>query len=181
MSKAFIINDHITFQVLERKLIHHSRQQVIMLRAPAALCLSVLLERKGEIVSQKELFQYGWEDFGIATSNNTLHGAIHSLRKALFQLSLNGDEVIKTVPRRGFIIGDAIRVQAVTLPAGQKAGPLPQTPLASNKRLSMRSTLLMLAAAAVAVLSLCLAWRLLNPAAMSGSVPMPPCKQGAAR
>ncbi|WP_075181803.1 winged helix-turn-helix domain-containing protein [Pantoea sp. 1.19] len=125
MNKTFTINQCITFNITDNTLIHPPSGQRLTLRAPAALCLKLLLENPGKIVAHRELCQYAWERFGIAVTNNTLHGVIYALRKAFSELGECGEEIIKTVPRRGFLLPETVQVTMHSVPIEAEAAAIP--------------------------------------------------------
>ncbi|WP_194762071.1 winged helix-turn-helix domain-containing protein [Pantoea ananatis] len=102
MERVFNINNEVEFILSEKKLVRLSDGYTIKLRSPASFCLTLLLDRQGELVSHKELFHYGWERFGMPVSQNVLHNAIFYLRKYMSEIGFESD-IIETINRRGFI------------------------------------------------------------------------------
>lgn len=84
----------------------HNRVTVAV---PASLCLMLLIKRQGIIVSQSELLDVAWNTRGINVSANTLYQNIFLLRKALQKVS-GSATIIRTVPKRGFIISNETEI-----------------------------------------------------------------------
>lgn len=91
----------------------------ITVAVPASLCLRLLLEKQGIIVSQSKLLDIAWHARGINVSANTLYQNIFLLRKALEKVG-GSSTIIRTVPKRGFIISndtDVTYVDEIPQPA----------------------------------------------------------------
>lgn len=78
----------------------------VNLAISASLCLQKLLEDNDRIVSHSELLACVWGARGMNVSSNTLYQNISILRKSFSELGIE-KEIIKTVPKRGFIITSA--------------------------------------------------------------------------
>lgn len=104
--KKFIINDEIIFDAdaNELKSISDS-QECIMLNAPTARCLKLLLERIGHVVSRDEFLEEVWSSRGIVVSENTFYQNISLLRKSLARVGLTED-IIVTIRQKGFMISE---------------------------------------------------------------------------
>lgn len=87
----------------------------LTLAIPASLCLLSLLQHKGQVVSHGDLLAFAWESRGMMVSPNTLYQNMSILRKALVSLGVS-DEMIKTVPKRGFVIPSAFPVEFIYEP-----------------------------------------------------------------
>jgi DNA-binding winged helix-turn-helix (wHTH) protein len=119
MERVFNINNEVEFILSEKKLIRLSDGYTIKLRSPASFCLTLLLDRQGELVSHKELFHYGWERFGMPVSQNVLHNAIFYLRKYMSEIGFESD-IIETINRRGFIFTRKLTVTIYNSTAGNE-------------------------------------------------------------
>lgn len=94
--------------------------------------LVFFLEHRGEIVTRDAIFQDVWERYGLHSTNNTLNQYISLLRRTMTDFGL-GAQVIKTIPKTGFIFSRDISVIAVTenrdaavpAPAAAPAAPDP--------------------------------------------------------
>lgn len=114
------------------------------LSIPASLCLLHLLEHQGQLVSSKDLLEAVWKTRGMNVSPNTLYQNLSLLRKALKGFSLD-DGLIKTVPKRGFMItGDEDLVPfcplAIPSPTRIRAGSESESQTAANDAPILTST-----------------------------------------
>lgn len=75
--------------------------------------LLFFIEHRGEIVTRDAIFQAVWERYGLHSTNNTLNQYISLLRRTMTDHGL-GAQVIKTIPKTGFIFSRDISVIAVT-------------------------------------------------------------------
>ena len=75
--------------------------------------LLFFIEHRGEIVTRDAIFQAVWERYGLHSTNNTLNQYISLLRRTMTDFGL-GAQVIKTIPKTGFIFSRDISVIAVT-------------------------------------------------------------------
>lgn len=107
----FIINDEIIFDAnsCEVKSIDDAGE-VIMLNAPTARCLQLLIEKRGEVVSRDCFLEQVWQARGIVVSQNTFYQNISLLRKSLKNVGLMAD-IIVTVRRKGFTLAADTRIQ----------------------------------------------------------------------
>ncbi|WP_075181767.1 transcriptional regulator [Pantoea sp. 1.19] len=110
MKRVFLLDEKIEFIVSEKKLIRMADAYTIRLRAPAAFCLLLLIERQGELVAHSDLCHYGWERFGMNVSPNVLHNTMFYLRKSLSDVGDFDAGLIETIPRRGFVLSAKTRV-----------------------------------------------------------------------
>ena len=100
--KKFLINESVYFYPAKQLLESASKdKESVSLNVPASRCLTLLLEKKGEIVTKYDFSQEVWENRGQYTSANTLYQNISLIRKALRSAGISQD-VIHTVPREGF-------------------------------------------------------------------------------
>ncbi|WP_242388331.1 winged helix-turn-helix domain-containing protein [Kosakonia cowanii] len=94
--------------------------------------LLFFIEHRGEIVTRDAIFQAVWERYGLHSTNNTLNQYISLLRRTMTDFGL-GAQVIKTIPKTGFIFSRDLSVIAlteqhdVTAPAPIPA-PIPAAP-----------------------------------------------------
>lgn len=109
----FIINDEIIFDAnsCEVKSLDDA-DEIIMLNAPTARCLQLLIEKRGEVVSRDCFLEQVWQARGIVVSQNTFYQNISLLRKSLKSAGLK-DDIIVTVRRKGFTLAADTRVQPV--------------------------------------------------------------------
>ena len=81
---------------------------LVFLPPKSADLLSVLLERRGEILERGDLIDRVWKDTFVEEGN--LSYTISRLRKAL-GVNANGEDFIQTIPRRGYRFVDEARVE----------------------------------------------------------------------
>jgi cholera toxin transcriptional activator len=70
---------------------------------PASRCLALLIERKGDIISQEEFMNEVWRKHGMEVTVNTLYQNISILRKNLKRVGID-DNIIITVPKKGITL-----------------------------------------------------------------------------
>lgn len=85
---------------------------LVTLAIPSSLCLLTLLQQQGEVVSHSELLAFAWESRGMMVSPNTLYQNMSILRKALVASGVS-EEMIKTIPKRGFTIPASFPVECL--------------------------------------------------------------------
>lgn len=111
----YIINKKFRFFPIERKLQSLSEPDLIkILATPASNCLFLLVKNAPEIVTHKELLYEVWEKDGIIVPLNTLSQNISLARKCIRTVSQTDDEVIVTIPRKGFRLHG--EVESITPP-----------------------------------------------------------------
>lgn len=98
---SYLIENRIIFtpatQCLAR--VDHPNQR-IKLKHSASLCLLLLIQHRGQVVSQNELLEFGWGKNHRQVSFNAFYQSILSLRKSLLQLELE-QPLITTIPAKG--------------------------------------------------------------------------------
>lgn len=108
----YIIDKDIQFNTQENKLFYRKDHgRYVILNAPAARCLALLLEASPEIVSQDIFITKVWSDNGMLVSANTLYQNISMVRRALREVSNKDITFIKTVTRKGFQFNDQIHIE----------------------------------------------------------------------
>ncbi|WP_038162150.1 winged helix-turn-helix domain-containing protein [Trabulsiella guamensis] len=113
--KGYLINNKIEFWPEDNLLVLHADQRVnYNLTAPASRCFLFLLLKAPEIVPQNDIYKAVWEDESILVPPNTLYQNIASIRRGLKTLSQD-DNIIITIPKKGFQIPSSINIQEMTL------------------------------------------------------------------
>ncbi|PRD13149.1 winged helix-turn-helix domain-containing protein [Pantoea coffeiphila] len=84
----------------------------VILTATTGRLLAYLLQHKGNVISKDELLENVWDAYGLSTSSNSLYKYISDLRAVFKNLGCT-DEIIVTVPKLGFMISKAVRVEWV--------------------------------------------------------------------
>ncbi|MFH3081026.1 winged helix-turn-helix domain-containing protein [Klebsiella sp. KE9038] len=111
MSKIFLINEVVAFYPEKNLLVNNGpggKKQI--LGRPGSRCLEILLEEPGTIVSHQRLYDNAWQNSMVETSPNTLYQTILLVRKALKAVSESSEDFIITVPRKGFVFNENMRV-----------------------------------------------------------------------
>lgn len=100
----FTIENKVVYDSATHSLFRVDRRETqVTLAIPASLCLLALLQNKDETVSLEQLHSFAWQSRGMNVSTNAIYQNVSILRKALANTGLTGD-IIKTVPKRGFVI-----------------------------------------------------------------------------
>lgn len=104
MRKIYTINNIVEFDS-EKHLLNPKGEkgERVILNVPASRCLLLLIQRQHDIVCQKDFFDEVWHKHGAYVSANTFYQNISILRKGLLKAGL-GDEIVKTVPRKGLTL-----------------------------------------------------------------------------
>lgn len=105
MSRKIIINKTVIFEP-DKKLII-GKKDTVRVSASATLCMELLIEKAGELVTHQQLYDFAWRRFGMEPTATSLYQNISNLRRALTCAGLK-DETIRTMPRRGFILSPRI-------------------------------------------------------------------------
>ena len=74
-----------------------------MISASASLCLELLIDNAGHLVTHQQFYDYVWRRFGTEPASASLYHNISSLRRALSKAGLQED-IIRTMPRKGFLL-----------------------------------------------------------------------------
>lgn len=109
--KKISIGSDAVFYPGKREIISHN--QTLKLHSSASYCFELLIARQGEIVDHESFYQYAWRRFGMEVSANALYQSISLVRKALLASGIRQD-VIRTIPRRGFMLSNAILIEEST-------------------------------------------------------------------
>ena len=99
------------------------------LRAQALRVLLVLGERAGEVVGKDELLRQVWGD--VVVTDDSLVQAIGDIRRLLGAV---GHEVLRTVPRRGYLLNLVPAVETPSAAAPVQAAPAAAPPATSRRR-----------------------------------------------
>lgn len=111
--KKFYLEGKVAYDPVTHSLdVIGATDSLVTLAIPASLCFFALLQQKGEVVSHNDLLAYAWESRGMMVSPNTLYQNMSILRKALASSGVS-EEIIKTIPKRGFIIPASFPVECL--------------------------------------------------------------------
>lgn len=113
----YTINKEIVFRNDDGALWNLSNPgETISLPTTAARIFSYLLDNPGIVMSRESIFEEIWDKHGLQASNNTLNQYISLIRKTLHELGCEGD-VIRTIPRVGFLIASELSTEDDSLTA----------------------------------------------------------------
>lgn len=107
MSRKIIINRTVIFEP-DKKTIS-GKKNTVRLSASATLCMELLIDKAGELVTHQQLYDFAWRRFGMEPTATSLYQNISNLRRALICTGIR-DETIRTMPRRGFILSPRTEV-----------------------------------------------------------------------
>ncbi|MBC3228372.1 winged helix-turn-helix domain-containing protein [Serratia fonticola] len=121
-SSCFVIADAVIFCPMENIFKSISNGVEFPILVSASECFLHLIKNHGVLITKGTLMQIGWEQYGLHVSDNTYYQNILTLRKGLRQCGIDY-EVIKTVPRKGLLIPNSIKVIPLSsgLPVIQEA------------------------------------------------------------
>lgn len=123
----FIIDREIYFRPADGAIWHVDTEDEKRYLTPASSRLfACLIEHQGRILSRNDIFQAVWEDYGLHSSNNTLNQYISLLRRTLSDFGLQA-QVIKTIPKAGFLLSPDISIV-------REAAPFSLTPKRERSR-----------------------------------------------
>ncbi|MBB1200880.1 hypothetical protein EGM70_11315 [Enterobacteriaceae bacterium 89] len=88
----------------------------VILPPIVARLMTLLLDRQGDILTRDEIMDFVWTVHGLEPSGNSLNQYISGIRRN-FQNFGFGDDVIKTIPRIGFIFNAELSVVKESDPA----------------------------------------------------------------
>ncbi|CCG88973.1 winged helix-turn-helix domain-containing protein [Erwinia piriflorinigrans] len=137
MSRKFTINKIITFEP-EKKSIS-GKNASFPVSASAALCLELLIINIGELVTHEQLYDFAWRRFGMEPTSTSLYQNISNLRRALKKSGLN-EEIIRTMPRRGFLLSPLTEIVRETYSPDTE--PLPDLTAADSDAPAVKEVVL---------------------------------------
>lgn len=106
----YILNNSIVYDSDSHSLwLYDNSTNPVSLAIPASMCLMILIEKQGTPVSREYIHNTVWVERGQYVSINTVYQNISILRKSLGKL-IKDNELIKTMPKRGVMIPDYIRI-----------------------------------------------------------------------
>lgn len=73
------------------------------LNQPTSRCLSLLIEKKGCVITQEDFMNEVWRKHGMEVTVNTLYQNISILRKTLKRVGIE-ENIIITVPKKGITL-----------------------------------------------------------------------------
>jgi DNA-binding winged helix-turn-helix (wHTH) protein len=136
MKKMFIIEDRVFFRPEDGTLWLTDREEEKVILPPiVARLLTLLLEEQGKVMTREELMERVWTVHGLEPSGNSLNQYISNIRRNMQNLGL-GENVIRTLPRIGFILNAEIKVEKadITVPAITPPADVNTTEIFSAKK-----------------------------------------------
>lgn len=108
----YIINDEVRFNSSSNKLTSLLISEEVILTYPAGKCLKLLLDNAYSVVSHNQFFEKVWSDSSAEVATNTLYQNISMIRRSFREISSSTifNDVIRTVPRKGFKINEEINI-----------------------------------------------------------------------
>lgn len=125
--KIYLLNSRVRYRsedgVLTKFTANNEVVDEVILTVTANRILHLLIESRGQTLARDTLLNRVWEENGLTHSNNTLIQYISLLRKILTQY-LEEEDIIRTVPKVGYIFDDRVQVEIISAP--KTAGILPE-------------------------------------------------------
>lgn len=103
MSNYYLLNN-VRFLPRERTLFNDESGEKVVLTNISAKCLLCFCERYEKLISHDELIEFVWDVQHKTVRYNSLYQVLLILRRSLAQVGLS-QEMIRTLPRKGFIMG----------------------------------------------------------------------------
>lgn len=129
----YCINNNVIFDPLKHTLTTSKfyPEKDTKLNQPTSRCLLLLIERRGDVITQEEFMNEVWRKHGMEVTVNTLYQNISILRKTLKRVGID-ENIIITVPKKGITLSaqvaelsDNTVTCAPSLPALTSAPSLP--------------------------------------------------------
>lgn len=108
LSRKITLNSFLIFEPDKKRIIGRGNPAVIS--ASASMCLELLIENVGQLVTHQQFYDYVWRRFGAEPASTTLYQNISALRRAFLKAGLQED-IIRTMPRKGFLLSPKTTVQ----------------------------------------------------------------------
>lgn len=108
----YTIGEHLVFNPKENKVINRVNKKQTTLYLTCSRCLSILLDNKDSVVSQKDILEFTWPDNHRDVSYNTFYQCVLNLRKAFLQIDFM-EKIIITVPKKGLTIAPSLMISKV--------------------------------------------------------------------
>ncbi len=108
LSRKIILNSFLIFEPDKKRITGRGNPAVIS--ASASLCLELLIDNVGQLVTHQQFYDYVWRRFGTEPASTTLYQNISALRRAFLKAGLQED-IIRTMPRKGFLLSPKTTVQ----------------------------------------------------------------------
>lgn len=137
--KIFLLNSRVRYRsedgVLTKFNADHEVVDEVTLTVTVNRILLLLIESRGQTLARDTLLNRVWEEHGLTHSNNTLIQYVSLLRKILTQY-LEEEDIIRTVPKVGYIFDDRVQVEIISAP--EPVGILPEEACSVNPAIRPR-------------------------------------------
>lgn len=111
----YIIDGVIFYDESKNTVWHRDKDsEFIDLHITASRILLLFIQNKGKILSREQLLDDIWDKYGITPSSNTLNQYISLLRKSFERFNFKR-ELIRTIPKTGFIMPEDINIEYVEI------------------------------------------------------------------
>ncbi len=101
LSRKITLNEFLIFEPEKKRITGRGRPVIIS--ASASMCLELLIENAGQLITHQQFYDFVWRRFGTEPAPTALYQNISALRRALNKAGLQED-IIRTMPRKGFIL-----------------------------------------------------------------------------
>ncbi|WP_241627656.1 winged helix-turn-helix domain-containing protein [Rosenbergiella epipactidis] len=108
MSKVVTINGFLRFEPDKKKIT--GREISVAISSSASLCLELLIDHVGELVTHQQFYDYVWRRFGTEPGSTNLYQSISALRHALHKTGIQ-ENIIRTMPRKGFLLSPLVVIK----------------------------------------------------------------------
>lgn len=103
-NETIFIAPEIVFDYKNSTISHASTNLSAKISPTSSRLLYTLFMNQGCTVSRKNLFESAYQPYGLIESNNSLNQYISLLRKAINEIGGDGESVILTIPKEGFML-----------------------------------------------------------------------------
>lgn len=111
VNEQLSLTSEIIFEPNNFTIFHTSTNMSAKLSPTSSRLLYALFLSKGVTVSRKKLFESAYQPYGLIESNNSLNQYISLLRKSINEIGVDGDNIIITIPKEGFMLRDTPYVE----------------------------------------------------------------------
>jgi len=134
LSRKIKLNGFLVFEPEKKRIT--GQGSPIIIGASASLCLELLIENVGQLVTHQQFYDYVWRRFGTEPASTSLYQNISALRRAFNKAGLQ-DDIIRTMPRKGFLLSPQTIVSRENVSAsgaitGQQENEHAASPVADN-------------------------------------------------
>jgi DNA-binding winged helix-turn-helix (wHTH) protein len=114
LSRVITLDEFLIFEPDKKRITGRGRPAIIS--ASASLCLQLMIENAGHLVTHQQFYDYVWRRFGTEPTSTSLYQNISALRHAFNKAGLQED-IIRTMPRKGFLLSPQTTISRESIPA----------------------------------------------------------------